>query len=193
MKAPTNFNTTRANLGFYLYEKRMTFLSGYIDKIDSINRIQSILYGIYTLKNSDIRKIYVNNFWMYDDDLIMFLDILSWYEITYYTTGYGLLSNQSLAVLISGEQHHRKVFPNASIYIYHGKATYLDRYEMFSANSFSNMFHTLILNRYIRTIYKNININNTKVFTNEYHIFERNFFISNLEAIEFGIIDNVIN
>jgi len=72
------------------------------------------------------------------------------------------------------------------------KSFFFDKYENIPGNSFSNNFHILFIDRIMRINSKILDEKNKKLIENKFHMYERKFFMSNSEAIELGIIDNIL-
>nr|BAS01536.1 clp protease [Lotharella vacuolata] len=178
------------DLRYYINKKKMLFLNGYHD-ISLLNiHIQTMLY--FSLNNMNKKlNIFVNNFNTNNECLPFFLNNLHYIEKFYNTTGYGLITTHSLVILSGGMKNKRKVFPNTKIYLNYNNPLFLDKYKMFPMKSFENNYYFLFVNRIIRVNSKISNIRKRRSFTNTIDIYERNYFIPNLKAIEFGIIDSI--
>jgi len=97
-----------------------------------------------------------------------------------------------LVVISGGMKNQRKVFSNSLLYLTDNKSFFFDKYGNFPYSSFSNNFHILFVNRITRVNSKILSMTNKKLLENKFHIYERKFFMSNLEAIELGIVDSIL-
>mmetsp|Transcript_29901 Transcript_29901/g.58447 ORF Transcript_29901/g.58447 Transcript_29901/m.58447 type:complete len:195 (+) Transcript_29901:268-852(+) len=176
---------------YYLKEKKILFLSGYQDKTSLNNHLQNIGY-LSRDNNKVLLKIFINNFNSDNGSFLGFLNNLYLLESFYGVIGCGVIPKQSLVIISGGVQDQRKVFSNTSIYLNYDKSFFFDKYENIPGNSFSNNFHILFIDRIMRINSKILDEKNKKLIENKFHMYERKFFMSNSEAIELGIIDNIL-
>jgi len=127
-----------------------------------------------------------------DNAFLGFYNNIYCFEKIYGVIGCGLIPNHSLVILSGGVENQRKVLSNTTIYLKYDKSFFFDKYGNIPSNSFSNNFHILFVNRITRVNSKILSMTNKKLLENKFHIYERKFFMSNLEAIELGIVDSIL-